>query len=367
MNNIYFYTIAILILSLAACQEDETTPGGSGNGANGNGNANMGWLIPENRVLDGGPGKDGIPALENPEMISPAQATYLGPDDLVIGYKVGDDTRAYSHKVLDWHEIINDEVGDQPIAITYCPLTGTGIAWGRELQGTVTTFGVSGLLYNSNLIPYDRATDSNWSQMRLDCVEGTLQGTKIETFPLVETSWKTWLAMYPETKVVSTNTGFSRNYQQYPYGDYRTNHNNIIFPVSHTDNRLSSKDRVLGVIIDGQAKAYFMENFGSETRLFAESFMKKDIIVAGNNDQNWAVAYEATLTDGTELSFTPVQDALPIILEDQLGNHWDMFGQAVSGPNQGERMPKLDAYIGYWFAWAAFYEDINLSGFEGLN
>lgn len=367
MKKIHTIIITALVFSLTACQEEDTTPRNTGNGANGSGNSGNGWLIPESRVLDGGPGKDGIPALDNPEMISPSEATYLEPDDLVIGYRVGDDIRAYSHKVLDWHEIINDEVGTQPVAITYCPLTGTGVAWGRELQGTVTTFGVSGLLYNSNLIPYDRATDSNWSQMRLDCVEGTLQGTKIETFPLVETSWKTWLAMYPATKVVSTSTGFSRNYQRYPYGDYRTNDNNIIFPVSNTDNRLPSKDRVLGVIVDSQAKAYAMESFGSETRLFAESFMDKDMIVAGNTDQNWAVAYESKLVDGTELTFTPVQNDLPVIMEDQLGNRWDVLGQAVSGPNHGASLPKLDAYIGYWFAWAAFYEGIDLNGFISSN
>jgi len=139
--------------------------------------------------------------------------------NLVIGFAQGDDARAYPHFILDWHEIVNDRVGDIHIAVTYCPLTGTGIGWEREINGSVTTFGVSGLLFNSNLIPYDRNTDSNWSQIRLDCVNGDLIGTEAETHVLVETTWKT---MYPKTLVMSMNTGYNRSYGNYPYGNYRT-------------------------------------------------------------------------------------------------------------------------------------------------
>ncbi len=156
------------------------------------------WLIPSDQVFDGGPGRDGIPALENPEMINAALATYLNPEDLVIGIKMGDDVRAYPHKILDYHEIINDQVGSEIIdgqlstkqlAITYCPLTGSAIAWGREFGGQTTTFGVSGLLFQTNLMPFDRLTESTWSQMRLDCVNGTLIGTRAETYQVVETRW----------------------------------------------------------------------------------------------------------------------------------------------------------------------------------
>ena len=243
MKNFSLFLICIAITF--SCEKDKETSGI--------------WLIPSDQVFDGGPGKDGIPALENPLKISNPQ--FLTDFDLVIGYYDGSDAVAYPHVILDWHEIINDELNGFPFAITYCPLTGTGIGWDRKIDGVITTFGVSGLLYNNNLIPYDRKTDSNWSQMRNECVNGELIGNPIPTFTVVETSWRTWKAMFPDTKVVSTNTGFSRQYGVYPYGDYKTNHRNLIFPLNPDDARLDRKERVHGVIINGEAKVYRFSTF----------------------------------------------------------------------------------------------------------
>lgn len=218
------------------------------------------WLIPSNEVHDGGPGKDGIPALSNPKMMEGKTGIYVAHDDLILGYVSGSEARAYPHKILDWHEIINDQIGGKKVVITYCPLTGTGIGWMQEATGISSTFGVSGLLYNSNLIPYDRETDSYWSQIRLDCVKGTRKGEKIQTIQLIETTWQTWYNMYPDTKVVSSNTGYSRNYDLYPYGDYKTS-DQILFPVSFVDDRLHKKEIVHGVIINDKAKVYRYEHF----------------------------------------------------------------------------------------------------------
>ncbi|MGB1242157.1 MAG: DUF3179 domain-containing (seleno)protein [Chitinophagales bacterium] len=224
------------------------------------------WSVPTSLVLNGGPGKDGIPALENPEMLNLEEADYVGEEDLVIGFKSGNTIRAYPHHILDWHEIINDDLEQTNIAITYCPLTGTSIGWDRNVDGNLTTFGVSGRLYNTNLIPYDRATDSNWSQMRLDCINGELKGTKIKTHALVETTWAAWKEMYPQTEVASTNTGHVRLYGTYPYtnrdgDDYRYDNDFLIFPITYEDTRLPQKERVLGVIVGGKAKVYRFEAF----------------------------------------------------------------------------------------------------------
>ena len=151
----------LLIFVFISCSEEpdfpDSTIGGGGTG----------WLIDRTKIFDGGPGKDGIPALENPDMasIGSSDLDILTDEDLVLVYKSGSVVKAYAHPILDWHEIINDEINGEHIAITYCPLTGTGIGWGREINSEVTTFGVSGLLFETNLIPYDRLTDSNWSQM----------------------------------------------------------------------------------------------------------------------------------------------------------------------------------------------------------
>ncbi|MEM9985752.1 MAG: DUF3179 domain-containing protein [Bacteroidota bacterium] len=220
------------------------------------------WAIPSNRVLDGGPGKDGIPSLENLSFIAPEEVGYLDGDDLVVGFKAGDDARAYPHRILDWHEIVNDLLDDEVyVSINYCPLTGTASAWNRVINNEVTTFGVSGKLYSTNLMPYDRETDSYWSQMRFDCVNGSLIGEEAETYMIVETTWTTWRTMFPDSKILTPQTGFNRDYTRYPYGDYLTNDDFLIFPLEYDDTRLGRKDRVHGVIINGRAKVYPLNLF----------------------------------------------------------------------------------------------------------
>lgn len=207
MKTISIYLIAALFAFTACTDEDMAgTPGDINNPDN------PAWLIPVAEVRDGGPGKDGIPAIDNPNFISASAVTYLNDNDLVLGFADGNNVSAYPHSILDWHEIINVDTENHSIAVIYCPLTGTGIGWDRVINEKKTTFGVSGLLYNSNIIPYDRLTGSNWSQLLLKSVNGELSGTLPKTYNLIETTWKTWKAMYPASRVVSTNTGFNRNY-----------------------------------------------------------------------------------------------------------------------------------------------------------
>jgi len=313
------------------------------------------WLIPVDEVLDGGPGKDGIPALEMPEkwILEDEGNEYLSDYSLVLGFSDGDEYCAYPHNILDWHEIINDKVGDQWIAVTYCPLTGTGIGWDRTLLEEVSTFGVSGLLYNSNLIPYDRKTGSNWSQIRLDCVNGTLKGTRAKILPMVETTWETWKEMYPGTSVVSTNTGHHRNYERYPYGDYRTDPG-LIFNVKPEDNTLNPKERVLGVISQGNMRVYRFSSFHNSLELIKDRLGSMDVIIAGKF-KKFMVAFNPEVSPGVVLEFTPIQDQGPVIMEDQEGSRWDIFGRAVSGPRKGEQLDIPESFMGYWFAMAAFY------------
>ncbi len=334
-------------------QPDITRPGGGTSN-------NNDWLIPQNNVLDGGPGKDGIPALDAPKFTEVNQVDFLDDDDLVIGFKVGNDVRAYPHPILDWHEIINDDFGDLRVAITYCPLTGTGIGWDRDLDGNTTTFGVSGLLYNTNLIPYDRATDSNWSQMLLESVQGKMAGTAIVTHQVLETTWGTWKALYPQSQVVSTDTGWSRNYDRYPYGDYRTNNNSLFFPVGVNDTRLPAKERVLGVISSTKAaKAYRFDSF-PETGIgvLTDEFREYDLVIVGSQEANFLQAY--VQPDG--LIFEAVQNKLPTVMQDNEGNTWNIFGEAVSGPRMGQKLEETRSFIGYWVAWGAFYEGLAIFG-----
>ena len=224
------------------------------------------WLVPFSEVFSGGPGLDGIPSLQNPQRVG-IQSLYgvngnnfLEEEDLVVGIRVGNEIRAYPHRVLDWHEIVNDDFTDEKLALIYCPLTGTATVWNRTFNGSTTTFGVSGLLYNTNIIPFDRRTLSFWSQMRGDCVNGELLGMEVDIYPVFETSFRTWRGLFPDSEIVSTETGYQRDYTEYPYGEYRTNEQ-LIFPVANFDKRLPAKERVLGIEVNGKTKAYRLQSF----------------------------------------------------------------------------------------------------------
>lgn len=342
----YLLVFATLVL-LPACGDDEPE---------------IDWLIPRDEVFDGGPGKDGIPSIDRPQFSAITDIDFLDDDDLVIGIQVGEEIRAYPHPILDWHEIINDEFEDASLTLTYCPLTGTGIGWNRMLNGEKLTFGVSGLLYNSNLIPYDRQSDSNWSQMELRAVSGNQSGTSIETYPVIETTWKSWKTAYPASQVMNTNTLFSRNYDEYPYGSYRTNDDLLLFPVANTDNRLGAKDRGFGIMVDSLSKFYPLSLFSNNERVRADKIGGQDVLIIGNSSDNYLVAYQSRLEDGSiVVPNEQLRPSLPIVFVDTEGNEWDIFGRAIGGPREGSQLSAVRGYMAYWFAWVAFFPGVEIA------
>lgn len=224
------------------------------------------WLIPTQQIAVA-LGFDAIQSIDDPQFIDyeediyPPSSFYLQAEDLVVGLAVDEEQRAYTHSVLDWHEIINDNVSGAPILLTYCPLTGTAMAWNRELSSGTTTFGVSGILYNSNLMPYDRSSESIWTQLDGRCVKGELKGTRLERHPIIETSWETWQTAYDTPVVLSENQGnFGLDYRVYPYGNYKEN-NLISFPIYLKDDRLPLKERVHAVLLNGVVRVYDFSHF----------------------------------------------------------------------------------------------------------
>jgi hypothetical protein len=313
-----------------------------------------GWAIPVDEVLDGGVGKDGIPSIDNPKFATiddgQTRPSYL--DALVVGVVNNGKARAYPHPILDWHEIVNDDLDNMSLALTYCPLTGTAIGWNRIVNNGKTEFGVSGLLYNTNLMPYDRVTGSTWSQQRLDCVNGTHIGRKIDLIPVVETTLTTWLEAYPDSEILTEDTGFSRDYTRYPYGDYRTNNSNIFFPISNRDTRLPEKQRVLGVFANEGVKAYpFSQDSG--TNLIQENVNGVDLVIARNTEKNFIVAFE----NPGNLTFTASQN-FPAMMEDENGVSYNLTGEVLSG--DGSDLTIANSFIGYWFSFGTFYPDIEL-------
>lgn len=188
-------------------------------------------------VLDdlrsGGPPKDGIPALSQPAFDTPAQSPFAD-DERVLGLVINGEARAYPYGILNWHEIVNDTVGGVPVAVTYCPLCETGIVFERRVGGVETTFGVSGKLFQSCLVMYDRLSDSLWSQPWGLGVVGAQTNQSLKRYPVVRTTLGAWKKVHPETTVLSAKTGYDRNYLAYPYGNYYSDES-LIFPVRHAE------------------------------------------------------------------------------------------------------------------------------------
>ncbi len=342
-----------LLVFLPFCEEADQ------NNQIGQGTRSNEWLIPKSEIRDGGPGKDGIPAISRPIFYGIEEIDFLLEDDLVIGVQIGNFFRAFPHRILDHHEIVNHTFDPISFSLTYCPLTGSGIVWDMSHVSGDRTLGVSGQLYNSNLIPYDRATDSNWSQMLNLCVNGDRSGEEAEQIHIVETTWETWKTLYPDSFVLSTDTGFSNDYNNYPYGKYKTN-DNLLFTVSNTDSRLHKKERVLGLIVGDKTKVFPINEFQEGIQVINENFNGTDVVVIGSSALNLAVSFLRTLGDGSNFTFTAVDGELPVLLEDNEGTKYDVFGNALSGPRAGESLIPAESFISYWFAWAAFYPDAEI-------
>ena len=334
-----------IILLFTSCSTD---PNGGTNQQSIN---NGPWLIPVNEIRDGGPGKDGIPSIDSPNFTDAINVDFLNDNDLVIGIFKNNEAKAYPHIVMDWHEITNDAIGSDFFTLNYCPLTGTAFAWESITNGTRSTFGVSGLLYDANLIMYDRNTDSNWSQLQLECVNGQLIGNKPSLLNVVETNWKTWKSLYPNTKVLNTQTGFSRTYGTSPYGDYSTNNNRFIFRPAITNSSLPNKDRIYAIIDNGLSKVYQFSDF-TNGKVIKDTFNGKNYLIVGNEDiinafeltetsQNINFEYALNLDEGS-------------IFKDNSGNTWSIFGNIISG-SQANALQSPKCVMSYWFAIAAFY------------
>lgn len=276
--------------------------------------------IPLEEIYSGGPPKDGIPALTEPEFITAEEAGYLNPEDRVLGIYLQGEAKAYPMRILNWHEIVNDTVGGKAVVVSYCPLTGSGVAFEANINEKRVLFGVSGNLYNSNVLLYDRDTESLWSQLKMEAVTGEMTGARLKQIPVISATWQDWKARFPSTRVLALDTGYSRNYSRDPYQDYARSEITY-FPVTHKIRILHPKDLVLGVIIDGQTKTYPFNALQKVTSPLRDRFAGQDILVYYNQKQKSAWVESQT----------------------------------------GEIIPAVQAY---WFAWYAFYPETEV--FSGV-
>ena len=300
-------------------------------------------------IVWGGVKKDGIPALVNAEQIPASEATYLTDRELVFGVSINGDSRAYPLRILDWHEMFNDVVGGVPVSLAYCTLCGSGILFDTRVRGRRKpfVFGSSGLLYRSNKLMYDTATESLWNQFTGRPVVGRLTGSDIELkiLPSVITSWQDWLAAHPDTTVLSLDTGFQRDYRPgRAYGEYFASPE-LMFPAVVRDRRLAPKDRVF-VLRDGNNEmAWALSLFGGEA-VIHDRVGPRDVVLIGNAETATVRVYESG-----GRTFAAVEED-PFRVESE-GALWTVTEDALTGPG-GESLIRLPGHVAYWFAWQSY-------------
>jgi len=240
-------------------------------------------IIPEVEVFSGGPPKDGIPALTDPKSVTAAKAGYLEDQDRVIGVEFGGEARAYPLRILNYHEVVNDNLGGKAVLVSYCPLCDSALVFDRKIKDEIREFGVSGLLYNSNVLLYDRKRsakeESLWSQvmMKAVCGPAAREGLEMTLLPSTLSTWEEWKERHPETTALSEVTGYNRDYSASPYGGYFQSPD-LMFPVKPDQTitaDLSLKDRVIVVQAGGKLKVYPVRRLreaGAGTRWVEDPF-----------------------------------------------------------------------------------------------
>ena len=324
--------------------------------------------VPYDEFLSGGVARDQIPPLDDPQFESIEEAdSWLEDVQPVVALEVNGEARAYPLAILTWHEIVNDTLGGVPVSVTFCPLCNSAVAFDRRLDGAVLDFGVSGNLRNSDLVMWDRQTESWWQQLTGDGIVGAYAGYSLELVPAQLVSWSDFKKAFPEADVLSRDTGFLRRYGQNPYSGYdRADQSPFLFR-GRPDERLLPMERVVALELDGQPLAFpFLEL--EEERVVHYPADQPTIVVlfqpgtasaldrtsiAESRDVGSTGVFEVAL-NGQDLSFRAEGDGF---VDDQTGSTWNVLGQALSGPLAGVVLTPVVHGNHFWFAWAAFAPD----------
>lgn len=322
--------------------------------------------VPYSEILSGGPPKDGIPAIDTPQYVSVSKAEeWLAPVEPVVLVRVGSETRAYPIQILMWHEIVNDTLNGKPLLVTFCPLCNTAIAFERVFDGQTFDFGTTGCLRYSNLIMYDRQTETWWQQATGDAIAGEYAGAQLPFYPASIVSWADFKATYPTGTVLSRETGFSRNYGRNPYLGYDdVSQSPFLYRGQPTPGQLVPMARVLTLELGGEAVAYPYDILsslgvindtvgGQRVVVFwvegTASALDSAQIPEGR-DVGATVAYSAEV-DRQTLTFELVNG---VFHDKETASEWDIFGRAISGKLQGAQLTEQPAINHFWFSWAAF-------------
>ena len=331
--------------------------------------------VPYDEIYSGGVPRDGIPPIDDPKFTTLEEAdSWLREQDPVVAFEINGDARAYPLRILTQHEIVNDVVGDIPVAITFCPLCNSAIVFDRRLDGVIYDFGVSGKLRNSDLLMWDRQTQSWWQQFTGEAIVGEMTGQTLTWLPASIISWSDFRASNPDGRVLSRDTGYSRNYDRPPYAGYDKIDNPPFLFAGDLDGRLLPKERVAAVTI-GDADVAFPFTILETERVVSYTLNGQDLVVffkpgtlsvfnnsfTGEPGEIGATGVFDPNLNGQKLIFRADGGGF---VDNDTGSVWNILGEAIDGPLVGQTLIPIIHADHFWFAWAAFKPDTVI--YQGL-
>jgi len=328
--------------------------------------------VPFSEILSGGPPKDGIPAIDSPQYTSVDEADeWLDDREPVIIVQIGEVARAYPIQILTWHEIVNDTLAGEPIVVTFCPLCNTGIAFKRTFDDRILDFGTTGRLRFSNLIMYDRQTETWWQQATGAGIIGEYNGRQLEFYPANMIAWSEFKTIYPSGTVLSRDTGYNRSYGQNPYSGYDDiNNSPFLYQGPETPGTLPPMARVVTIELNDEVVAYPYETL-EQVKVINDTVAGLPIVVfwtpgtasaldtgdiAEGNDVGAATTYSREL-GGQVLEF--VWDG-KVFIDAQTGRSWNSLGQSTSDPESSSQLTSVVSINHFWFSWVAFRPDTSV-------
>ena len=345
--------------------------------------ANAVWddtrLVDADEVLSGGPPPDGIPAIDDPKFAPASEIDFLEDNEPVVSLQIGDEVRAYPIQVMTWHEIVNDQFGDVPVTVTFCPLCNSALAYNRQVGDRVLEFGTSGLLHNSALVMYDRQTETLWDHFNSRAIIGELAGEELEVFPMQTVGWADWREANPDGLVLTRDTGFERRYGNNPYSGYDDINRTPYLFRGESDDRRQAMERFVTVRDEdlpeelrsgadpvAVAQADLVElgvlevEMGDVTLSFwaepGTASALDDVVIAAGRDVGQTGVFLPEV-DGRRLTFERRGDAF---IDNETGSRWSVFGEAIEGELAGSKLQAVNSLNTFWFAWAASYPDTRI-------
>ena len=330
--------------------------------------------VERTRIVSGGPPPDGIPSIDDPRFEPVGEVDWISDDEAVLSLRVGEIERAYPIRIMAWHEIVNDVIDDVPVAVTYCPLCNSAVAFDRRVDGEVLEFGTSGALYLSALVMYDRQTETLWTHFDGRAVIGTMVGTDLRLLPVATVSWRDFREANPSGEVLSLDTGHERPYGRNRYVGYDQSEVPLSgFFTMDIDARETAMQRVVGIVGRDEDLAIPTERLRSAGTVSTElddrpitvwhlpgtaSPLQHETVDGGDDIGATGVFY----TDGLEsvdgdVSF--VRDGAWFV-DDVTGSRWNLLGEAIEGPLAGQRLERATHLDTFWFAWSSYRPETTL-------